>query len=275
MDTPYSKVKGPIIGYCAICQFHSRLTYDHVPPQACGNIADYSINDLLAKQPKREVSQGGLKYRTLCSECNNTRLGGQYDPDLVKLVSDIMPLSLLKSRHNIIGTSPIGYPVRIHRLLRAVFGHVLATDIRRLVGIIPKSPFDEILTQYFLDETLELSEEVEVYYWPYLHSEISILRAISLKRAFGPMAFGHVFKFYPIAFWIVFQRPQNFSVNLPKLLPRKNSGLDDLSEVFWDVSKSLPAGFPEMPGDDYMVAFDSKQTMLAKRHLRRNVRKPD
>ena len=33
----YKRFKGHKEGYCAICYERKRLTFDHIPPKACGN----------------------------------------------------------------------------------------------------------------------------------------------------------------------------------------------------------------------------------------------
>ena len=71
---------------CNICSKELPLTEDHVPPQCCsnkGNIKFYSLFDknlFPNKNPKQ--AQNGIKFKTICAQCNNQRLGHELDPAL-------------------------------------------------------------------------------------------------------------------------------------------------------------------------------------------------
>ena len=65
---------------CNICRQKHNLTYDHIPPQCCGNdkavIARRIYADELVAQQVDSRSHNGFKYRTLCRTCNGNLIGG-------------------------------------------------------------------------------------------------------------------------------------------------------------------------------------------------------
>jgi len=79
----YVRVKREKKGVCNICLNPGDLKWDHVPPQGGVDVApldQYTIIERLAgcsNNPNRILSQNGVKYRTLCQNCNSNLLGGQ------------------------------------------------------------------------------------------------------------------------------------------------------------------------------------------------------
>ena len=75
---------------CTICQQHSTLIWDHVPPKGSWVFGKTKVSMRpslnLAGDPKLRESQNGLKFRTLCRECNNL-LGTKYDPEIMDFAS--------------------------------------------------------------------------------------------------------------------------------------------------------------------------------------------
>lgn len=97
--------KGP--GHCVICGVFGPLTKDHVPPKGCSVITNSVLSRLtMATEGDRLVDktihiQGGLKFKTICSDCNNARLGAQFDPEL-KIFVDSMRECLQKAGLNVV-----------------------------------------------------------------------------------------------------------------------------------------------------------------------------
>jgi hypothetical protein len=111
-----NKSHQPTIGYCNICNQQAILTWDHVPPKGSIKLTPVEIRAFLdtigesdgipveyygdyshrRQFHQRRFSQNGVKYRSICAECNNKRLGARYDPE-VKRVSDEVA-TLVRSR---------------------------------------------------------------------------------------------------------------------------------------------------------------------------------
>lgn len=122
----YIKEKRESIGKCNICGKTAKLTWDHVPPKFCFNNQRTQYNSLFEVSQGEKynlVAQNGIKYRTLCGECNNTLLGSNYDIEYKKLVDFL---------YNIY-TTPSKIPqiveiqeVPVNKIARAIVGHLLA-----------------------------------------------------------------------------------------------------------------------------------------------------
>ena len=76
----------PVFGTCRICQKHTKLSFEHVPPHAAFNdrpAVNKQISELISKNPdnyfeeKGKKSQRGLGAYTLCEVCNSNT-GGWY-----------------------------------------------------------------------------------------------------------------------------------------------------------------------------------------------------
>jgi len=127
----YKKYKKRKIGQCNTCQKTGKLTWDHVPPKGGidlapiekDRIAPYFLSNLKLEKP--EISNDGLKYRTLCKKSNNSILGKKYDPALNDFTKTFGKLS----------NSPLYLPKTIKLSIRptavigAVLGHLLAARL--------------------------------------------------------------------------------------------------------------------------------------------------
>ena len=74
---------------CNICGRVSDLTWDHVPPKFCFNDERTQYNSIFEINNKKQymhIAQNGIKYRSICAECNNNLLGSNYDKEYKKLV---------------------------------------------------------------------------------------------------------------------------------------------------------------------------------------------
>lgn len=46
------------------------------------------LDDLRGEQTRGRLVQGGISFRTICAECNENRLGREYDSELKRLCAD-------------------------------------------------------------------------------------------------------------------------------------------------------------------------------------------
>ena len=71
----YKKEKRKEIDLCNICGKSKRLTWDHVPPKCCNNRYAIKTNSWMEGIPEEssyaKKYQNGIKFRSLCDECNN------------------------------------------------------------------------------------------------------------------------------------------------------------------------------------------------------------
>lgn len=119
------------IGVCNICGVRGPLTEDHVPPKGSVTITQmemFNICDaMFAHRPEKKgkLFQSGIKFKSLCSKCNNDYLGARYDPSINQLSKDLADIV----------KTPIAVPpvasisVQINRVCRAVLGHLMAVGL--------------------------------------------------------------------------------------------------------------------------------------------------
>jgi hypothetical protein len=158
-------------------------------------------------------AQGGVKYRTLCEDCNSKRLGVEYDPDLIRFAQDVdrflsaLNVRIVVPSHSLVRTRP-------QRMLRSVIGHILAAAVERLAD----GDWDRELVKYFLNDGLSFPACARVHYWVYPFQQQVVIRDacfLSLLKSDKEMGKNPTIfmclKFYPLAFLIVDYRDNNYS----------------------------------------------------------------
>lgn len=252
-------VRGPLRGPCAICGIPADLTLDHVPPKGATRITAVEMRDLTARlsmdgtQGRCELSQDGVKFRTICPRCNNERLGAGADLELVKLCNHADTVL----RSSLVLPPSFAAEVRPMRVLRAVAGHLLATE----VGRRPAGPFERGMADFFLDTRLPPPRELECFYWPYPYNDQVIIRDVGLTRlghGKAPLIF-KLLKFYPLAFMLTWQRDASaWNFRMPDLAAFRRLSNDDVAFVPIDL-RAVPAQrWPEAPTDDSAVMYAGK-----------------
>lgn len=194
---PLMQTRGAKVGVCNICGTPGPLTEDHVPPKGCVRPTavqlEHVADRLSANTPIRTKANHGVRYRTLCADCNNRLLGARYDRVLIDFVNDVIrvldsPLSLPTTV--MIRTQP-------HLLVRAIWGHLAAVGVDRY----PKGPRTEEFKDFFRDESIPLPTGLNFYYWLYPHRRQVLIRdAGSLDVNGFKKATFWAMKFYPMAF---------------------------------------------------------------------------
>lgn len=186
---------------CNLCQEKvAKLSEDHVPPKGwmtprCVTIESYpegSAEDIF----RSRTSHNGLKFRTLCANCNNI-LGARYDKALKGFTNNIVqrvqsPLNVLNSFT--IETQPA-------LVIKAVLGHILAAKTGEC-----STPIDEEIRRYVLGKDIKLSSKIKVYYWyfPYDTAIISLDKTVC-DILNGGHAYFSVLKYYPVAFLMMYE----------------------------------------------------------------------
>ena len=144
------------------------MTWDHVPPKGVLFQHDVFANTVFAGMPTESNHmkryQSGIKYRTLCGECNNVVLG-KYDKDYKAFVETVNAELTKAAESGAVGS--IKVITKINRVLRAISGHFLAMKIKYDDVVL----VDKFLREYVFDETRAFTD-YKVYSWlyPYLYS---------------------------------------------------------------------------------------------------------
>ena len=194
--------RGNKIGHCVICGEHGKLSRDHVPPKACNNLNDVELRSLYPSHDIKEIattSQGGSHYKTLCEECNNTRLGQYYVPYLVSLSNEITSLVLGAKNQVISLPQELTTIIRPQRIARAVVGHCLAAiAVNETKTGLVSSPISDALREYFLTPDLPMPEELTIYYWPYPSKRQVVVKHMGKSSIHDKgVIYGHVIEFLP------------------------------------------------------------------------------
>jgi len=272
------KVRGPLKGYCTICGEFGELTADHVPPKGCANISPVEIRTLTKAlnktSEKPRYSQNGVKFRTICSVCNNDRLGGEYDKEIINLANEITQYyrPILDSGLSLPSIQKI--TIKPQRLARAIIGHLLAAEPVKNVKAKPvDAPFPNKLREYFLDQSQDLPEGIEIYYWLYPSKTHVIIKGCGLAiLGAGCSAVGHIMKFFPLVFYVVHNRPEKMVIPHNMLVIEKTTEIDQLAEIEINYNNVPPIGWPENPTGNEILLLTEEQThhaILRNKHRKR------
>ncbi|MBC7825342.1 MAG: hypothetical protein H7126_16035 [Candidatus Parcubacteria bacterium] len=262
------KFKGDKEGYCNICGQYGQLTRDHIPPQGCVKPTNVEIRTLThyLSQPsgKPANSQSGLNIRSICGNCNNNLLGTEYDPVLIEVAKQVAGMVRVQQELGLSLPEKINLTIKPQRLLRSIVGHILAGKLP-IPGEPPISaPFPDALRNYFLNRSSNVPEKFEVYYWVYPSNKQIVASSFSIGSAMGEgFIFSYLLKFFPLAFWIVEDKPDSFSIDLTKISKDKFKGLDETCEIVLDLRNIPSLDYPEVPGEGrYFMGCDDS-TFLA------------
>lgn len=258
------RIKGLRVGYCSICGMYGDLTHDHVPPKGGMKMKPVEIRTLAqayyGSPTKAIVSQNGVKFRTLCGRCNNELLGTKYDPELRNFTDQVSLFLRNLIESNIYFPPNQPFQIRTQRVVRAIVGHLLAAflpdDTSRPQ---PASPAYDSLRSYFLDDNEPIPKELSIYIWLYPVKDQIIIRGFGLSsiRGSGTIV-GDIIKFFPMAYWLVWEQPTTANINQIQLGARKNMGIDETEIIIIDFSKIPSRSFPESPKDDEFVLLNDQ-----------------
>ncbi len=261
MDILYKKYKKRKIGPCNICQKTGRLTWDHVPPKGGIDLAPVEIDRVTShfisnfKLENPEISNDGLKYRTLCSRCNSI-LGNKYDPalnDFAKTLAKLLNSSLYLPE-------TIKLSIRPTAVIRAVLGHLLTA---RLSSV--DSFFDPTIRELVLNDEIPIPKNISVFYW--IHP---FAQQIVFRDALMPSRIGNFSEFQRIGFLKYF--PLGFLVSdiseyegLGSLSIWRNEPSSKIVEISVRLNQFRGAFWPEAPspGNFLMFGADGLESLMA------------
>lgn len=252
-------------GRCLICGALGPLTRDHVPPQSVVPPQHVEVRRLLSRvsdgvemnEPARRQFPSP-SFPTLCKQCNGTQLGSEYDPYLAAFANAFR--SWVNTAYNIGLTLPSSFRITLkpHRIARAVIGHLLATEERRdRAAPLNDAPVLDGMRRYFLNPSAVLTN-AELYVWPYPSDEFVIVRFLGLARpGVHDLIMGDVLKFFPLAFWLVYDAPPNLRYPFPRLPLDAVGGLDHEVTLEVPLSRIPVPTWPERPSKNELVLTNS------------------
>jgi hypothetical protein len=239
----YVKYKREKSGKCNICKREGPLTWDHVPPKGSIEPSAVEMQTMLqalsgnSDLPKYKISQNGVKFRTICENCNNL-LGGRYDPVLNAFANDVG--QFLRSKLAL--PSVVKIPTKLQLCTRAILGHLLAAKIE-----LDASLFDEQVRGFLFDDSAPQPKEIHVFYWIYPYKHQVVVRDIGMpaKRGnFSDFAVFQILKYFPIAYLITDVSDYE---GLPAFTKYRSTAITETVEVNIYLDKLNPVEWPEAP----------------------------
>ena len=238
----YVKTKREKEGKCNLCTRVKPLSWDHVPPKGGVELTTMEMENLVyVLTRKKEVkkireSQNGVKFRTICKECNEF-IGVNYDT----VVNDF---ALSVGRYL---KSQLKFPEIVHhetkpvRLMRGILAHFLAGKSE-----FDDSLFDQKVRTFIFDETQIIPDDIHIFYWAYPYDSTIILRDFGMPAArgnFKEIGFYQTLKYFPIAY-LVSNKP--FYEGLLELTKYRRHGIDDAIKIPIQLNRVEHRYWPEM-----------------------------
>lgn len=260
--------RGPIEGYCAICGGFGKLTRDHVPPKGCNNAIDAVLQTFPQSHSRKStgwsLSQGGTHFRTLCNTCNTDLLGTRYDPELVELSNQLTQVALSSAGRRLELPAVTTVHIKPQKIARAVVGHLLAANaVEEAKKGLVSAPFPDALRRYFLDETEALPENIDILWWIYPYRRQVVIKSSGkMSTKGGGTIYGHILKFLPLGFWVLWERPAHFAPKVPTLVRNKNMGAEEIARAKIALKTIPPPDFPEAPADDEAIFVHAESTSV-------------
>ena len=198
----FTKFKREKVSQCNICKKKKHLSWDHVPPKGGIYLSAVEQETVFSRMTvtninrKYSISQNGVKYRTICKECNE-KIGRKFDPVLNGFARGIG--NILKS--NLILPSIIYYKTKPNLLIRAILAHLLAAK-----ADIDKVTADVKIRNFIFDENASIPEEINIFYWVHPYTNTVIIRDVAMlavRGKFGGKAgIFSILKYFPIAYLV-------------------------------------------------------------------------
>lgn len=252
--------EGTKTGLCNICEVLGPLTLDHIPPRGSVDVGRVKIRTLtqtLEPLPSlHRHAQNGVQFRSLCSQCNNGRLGARFDPALNRFSRKVA--QILRVRQRLTLPRYVDVECRPQRLARAVIGHLLAAEIRPNMHDRPRSaPMLDAMRSYFLDEQVDMPGCLRLYFWPYAARRQAILRAVGVLSA-GEIVIGDFLKYFPCAFWLTHEAPPVVTRALvEREVQVRSARFDDVKRIRVPTiaTNTLRPDWPERPDDQEILVI--------------------
>jgi hypothetical protein len=249
------KLKRNRIDICNICRETKPLSWDHVPPKGGIKLTSIEIEgifELVSGQSKgsKKISQNGVKYRTICSDCNS-KLGSEFDPELNKLnklLIEFLQSSSVLPKYSKIKVKPV-------RLMKAVLAHLVAAKHN-----IDEVVIDKNIREILFSETISIPNDLHIHYWIYPFDCTVIMRDFALPAEQGNYsncAFANMIKYFPLAF--IVSDKENFR-GLDSLSQYRNLKIDDEIDLKIDLGKMQDLDWPERVDENNILFMSSEST---------------
>lgn len=247
----FTKFKREKVSQCNICKKIKPLSWDHIPPKGGIHLSSVEQETVFQHMTmpkdnrKYSISQNGVKYRTICKECNEI-IGRKYDPVLNDFAYNMG--KILKT--NLILPSIIYYKTKPNLLIRAILAHLLAAK-----ADIDEVTVDEQVRNIIFDEDASIPEEIKIFYWLHPYISTVIIRDIAMLavrgKFGGKVGFFSILKYFPIAYLISNLKEYE---GLSELTSYRNSKPQDIIDIPINLKDIRGPEWPEIVDDENMIA---------------------
>lgn len=255
------KIKRKRIDICNICREEKLLSWDHVPPKGGIKLTSVEMKGMFQmisgqEDNTKRISQNGVKYRTICSDCNS-KIGFDFDPTLNEFNKSI--INFIQSTK--ILPQFIAIKVKPIRLMKAILAHILSAKLN----------VDEVLTDKKIREIIfstdkSIPENLHIYYWIYPYDCTVILRDFAVpveSGIYSNCAFCQLIKYFPVAFIIT---DSDRFRDLQSISKYRGLNIDDEIDLLIDVSRVKDYDWPERVDENNIVFLtqESQNGIFAK-----------
>lgn len=239
-------------GICSICKSDGHLSEDHIPPKSCGNTGKvyyYSFAPNSHNFYKKRISQNGIKFRTICSQCNS-KLGALYDKELTLFRECVI---------NSINGNPTKVEIYPIKVIKCIVGHLLAASS------FSEDVISEEMREFYLNndnssiKKFASKYSLLCFYYPYKDS-IFILKNYFPNEIIGPYRiFNSILSsmyFFPFAFILCEKKKELSTHDILNLIFGEQL---DLSVTDWTISNGaeLPPTWPAIINDHQFILFSN------------------
>ncbi|MEB3310633.1 MAG: hypothetical protein VKJ02_10400 [Snowella sp.] len=269
------QTRGTEHGYCNICGEWKKLTWDHIPPKGSikptkvglKSLSQFHEKEKLASAIQR-ISQNGLKFRSICHYCNNTRLGKNFDPYLNDFSRNVA--QIIKLNKNIYLPSSFPVTLKPQRVARSVIGHLLAAEIREnMQSPLESVPMKDAMRDYFLNTPQDLPSELTLYFWPYWLNRRVLLRGVyiadnaDVSSTKENCLVGDFLKYPPFCFFLAFNISQKSHQKFARFeILIRSHRLDQDGEALINMN-TIPPNWPESPRKNEILFINSDVCLIA------------
>ena len=250
-------------GPCALCLNYSDLTQNHVPPESVGNSEHWIARSYLAASTaNRDLYfgrqfKGGLRFRTLCADCNNG-LGGKQD----KVIGDFFECTRKLIESPIILAPTVQVTTKPNHIYKGLLAHIVSANDSGA-----PSTFDAEARDLFFGRKNLKSSTWNLFYWIYTNPKIFVMRNayFTIWQPRVEIITIQIIKFYPLSFMFT-QEPWFYGLPNMRLLlqSRDDEEVDVPIQVgrrdghqFWPVTAE-PSNMILLAGNTFGLIGESR-----------------
>lgn len=214
-------------------------------------------------ETKGRFSQSGVKYRTVCGQCNNGLLGAKYDPALISFSNQLT--TILKSTLDL--PSRLYVRAQPQAILRSLLGHISAQGVSRY----PKGPQTEPIRDYFCDQSKPFPIGLHAFYWAYPFRPTVLMRDVAYCDLTNHNSFMlWMMKFFPVALAVTWDEPKGFEFPVHSFEQWRGVSFSTVVDLPIDIRPLIPEHWPEAPTNNSLLLVGQEAIFSVPRQVVEN-----